>query len=55
VLFKFSSSDRRSREVIGYGLTGKVSTRLVLLRSFPFSESGKLPIGDLLGKRRKYV
>jgi LEA14-like dessication related protein len=52
-LFKIASSDRRSREEIGYRLTGKLSTRLGLLRSIPFSETGTLPIGDLLGKRRK--
>lgn len=52
-LLKIASLDRKSREEIGYRLKGKLSTRLGLLRSIPFDESGTLPIGDLFAKRRK--
>lgn len=52
-LFKIASGDRQSREEIGYRLKGKLSTRLGFLRSIPFNETGTLPIGELLGKRRK--
>ena len=38
-------------DAIPYTLKGKLSTRLGLLRSVPFEESGTLPIADLLGKR----
>jgi LEA14-like dessication related protein len=38
---------------IGYKLKGKLSTRLGLLRTIPFEESGTLPVSDLLGKKRK--
>lgn len=41
------------REEIGYKLKGKLSTRLGLLRTIPFEESGTLPVSDLLGKKRK--
>lgn len=52
-LLKIAGSDRKSREEIGYRLKGKLSTRLGLLRSIPFEESGTVPVGELLGKRRK--
>ena len=52
-LLKIASGDRQSREEIGYRLKGRLSTKLGLLRSIPFEESGTLPIGDLTGKRRK--
>ena len=52
-LLKIAGGDRKSREEIGYRLRGKLSTRLGLLRSIPFEESGTLPLGDLTGKRRK--
>jgi hypothetical protein len=32
---------------------GKLSTKIGLLRTIPFDESGTLQIADLLGKRRK--
>ena len=47
------AGDRKSREEIGYRLRGKLSTKVGLLRSIPFEESGTLPLGDLTGKRRK--
>jgi LEA14-like dessication related protein len=51
-LLKIAGSDRKSDE-IGYRLKGKLSTKVGLLRTIPFEESGTLPISDLLGKRRK--
>lgn len=41
------------RGEVGYKLKGKLSTRIGLLRSIPFEETGTLPVADLLGKRRK--
>jgi LEA14-like dessication related protein len=38
---------------VGYKLKGKLSTRIGLLRSIPFEETGTVPVTDLLGKRRK--
>ena len=52
-LLKLAGGDRKSREEVGYRLKGRLSTRLGLLRSIPFNETGTLPIGELLGKRRK--
>lgn len=52
-LLKIAGGDRQSREEIGYRLKGRLSTKLGLLRSIPFEESGRLPLGDLTGKRRK--
>ncbi|MEX2151648.1 MAG: LEA type 2 family protein [Steroidobacteraceae bacterium] len=52
-LLKIAGGDRQSREEIGYRLQGRLSTKLGLLRSIPFEESGTLPLGDLTGKRRK--
>ncbi len=52
-LLKIAGADRKSREEIGYRLKGRLSTKLGLLRSIPFEESGTLPIGDLTGKRKK--
>lgn len=52
-LLKIAGADRSSREEIGYRLKGRLSTRLGLLRSIPFDETGTLPLGDLTGKRRK--
>ncbi len=51
-LFKIAGGDRKSREEIAYRLRGKLSTKIGLLRSIPFEESGTLPIGDLTGKRK---
>jgi len=52
-LLKIAGSDRKSREAVPYRLSGKLSTRLGLLRSIPFDETGTLPVGDLFSKRRK--
>lgn len=52
-LLKIANADRATREAIPYRLDGKLSTRLGLLRSIPFSESGTLPLGDLTGRKRK--
>lgn len=52
-LIRLAGGGRKSREAIDYRLKGKLSTRLGLLRSIPFDESGTLSIEDLLGKRRK--
>ena len=51
-LLKIASSDRKT-DSIGYTVKGKLSTRIGLLRTIPFDESGTLPLADLLGKRRK--
>jgi LEA14-like dessication related protein len=52
-LLRIAGSDRKSREKIGYRLKGKLSTRIGMLRSIPFEESGTLPVGELLGKSRR--
>lgn len=52
-LLKILGGDRKSSEEIGYRLKGKLSTRIGMLRSIPFEESGTLPIADLTGKRRR--
>lgn len=52
-LLKIAGGDRQSREEIAYRLKGRLSTKLGLLRSIPFEESGSLPLGDLTAKRRK--
>lgn len=52
-LLKIAGADRKSRESVSYRLRGKLSTRVGMLRSIPFEESGTLPLGDLTGKRRK--
>ena len=51
-ILKIVGGDRQHKE-IGYRLKGKLSTRIGMLRTIPFEESGTLPIADLLGKRRK--
>ena len=51
-LLKIAGSDRKSREEISYRLKGKLSTRLGLLRSIPFDETGTVAVGELLSKRR---
>ena len=43
-LLKIAGGDRKSREEIDYRVKGKLSTRLGLLRTIPFEESGTLPI-----------
>jgi len=53
VLIRLAGSDRKSREAVPYRLKGKLSTRLGILRSIPFEETGTLPLDNLTGKRRK--
>lgn len=53
LLWKLANADRETREAIPYRLEGKLSTRLGLLHSIPFTESGTVSIGDLTGKKRK--
>ena len=43
----------RNSDPIGYKLKGKLSTKLGMLRTIPFEESGTLPVADLLGKKHK--
>lgn len=50
---RIASADRKSREAIDYRLKGKLSTRIGMLRTIPFDESGTLPLAELTGKRRK--
>ena len=52
-LFKIANADRETREAIPYRLEGRRSTKIGMLRSIPFTESGTLPLGDLTGKKRK--
>ena len=51
-LLKIVGGDRKADE-IGYRLKGKLSTKIGMLRTIPFEETGTIPIADLLGKRRK--
>ena len=51
-LLKIAGADRKT-DSIDYTIKGKLSTKIGLLRTIPFDESGTLPIADLLGKRRK--
>ena len=51
-LLKLAAADRGSRDEIEYRLRGRLSTRLGLLRSIPFEETGYLPLSDL-GMRKK--
>lgn len=51
-LLKIAGGDRKSDD-IGYKLKGKLSTKIGLLRTIPFEETGTLPISELLGKRKK--
>lgn len=43
----------RNAEAIGYKLHGKLSTRLGLLRTIPFTETGTVPVSELLGGKHK--
>lgn len=52
-LLKIAGGDRRKSDAIDYKLKGKLSTRIGLLRTIPFEETGTLPISELLGKRQK--
>ena len=49
-LLKIVGGEHKSKE-IDYRVKGKLSTRLGLLRTIPFEESGSLPIRQLLGKK----
>lgn len=51
-LLRIAGGDRKSRE-IDYRLKGKLSTRIGMLRTIPFEQSGNLPVSDLLGKKGK--
>ena len=51
-LLKIMGGEQKS-DAIGYKLKGKLSTKLGLLRTIPFEETGTLPVADLLGKRHK--
>ena len=51
-LLKIAGGEHKSKE-IDYRVKGKLSTRLGLLRTIPFEESGSLPIQQLLGKKAK--
>lgn len=51
-LLRIATADRQAREQIGYRLKGKLSTRLGMLRSIPFEESGTIPLGELRGRKR---
>jgi LEA14-like dessication related protein len=52
-LIKILGGDRKSREAVEYRLKGKLSTRLGMLRSIPFEETGTLPIGSLTEKKTR--
>ncbi len=52
-LLRIATADRAEREQIGYRLKGKLSTRLGVLRSIPFEESGTIPLGELGGRKRQ--
>ena len=43
----------KKSDAIGYKLKGKLSTKLGMVRTIPFEESGTLPVADLLGKKHK--
>jgi len=51
-LLKIMGAEHKT-DSINYKVKGKLSTKIGLLRTIPFDESGTLPISDLLGKKRK--
>jgi len=51
-LLRIAGGDRKARE-IDYRLKGKLSTRIGMLRTIPFEQTGNLPVSDLLGKKDK--
>jgi LEA14-like dessication related protein len=51
-LLKLASSGGKTEDV-RYKLKGKLSTKLGLLRTIPFEETGTLPLADLLTRKRK--
>lgn len=52
-LLKLATGSRAAREQVGYRLKGKLSTRLGLVRTIPFEETGTLPLADLGGRKRR--
>lgn len=52
-LLRLATASREEREQVGYRMKGKLSTRLGVLRTIPFQETGTLPLADLGSKRRK--
>lgn len=51
-LIRLATADRRAREQIEYRLHGRLTTRLGVKRTVPFDETGTLPLGELLDRRR---
>lgn len=51
-LLKLAGTAGKSGDV-RYKLKGKLSTKLGLLRTIPFEETGTVPIADLLNRKRK--
>ena len=51
-LLKIAGGNAKS-DAIPYKVKGKLSTKVGLLRTVPFQESGTLSMAELLGKRRK--
>lgn len=49
-LVQIAGADRKSGQV-GYRLKGKLSTRVGMLRTIPFDQTGELPIAELLGRK----
>jgi LEA14-like dessication related protein len=52
-LLKLAGAGEESRDEVPYRLTGRLSTRIGMLRTIPFEETGTLPLAELLGKKRK--
>jgi LEA14-like dessication related protein len=52
-LLRVAGASREERERIGYRLRGKLSTRIGVLRTIPFEETGTLALADLRGKKRQ--
>lgn len=51
-LVQIAGMDRKSGQ-IGYRLKGKLSTRIGMLRTIPFDQTGELPIAELLGRKSR--
>lgn len=49
-LLRIVGTDSKAGE-IGYRLKGKLSTRLGMLRTIPFEQTGELQVADLLGRK----
>lgn len=52
-LLRIAGASREEREQMTYRVRGKLSTRLGVLRSIPFEETGTLALADLRGKKRQ--